>query len=75
MLIFAYLVTMQIKSQIAKEHPKATLTLLFMSGAMLQTLLFLCCCGKSSFHLFTLAANITATGILQIGRASCRERV
>ena len=64
MLIFAYLVTMQIKSQIAKEHPKATLTLLFMSGAMLQTLLFLCCCGKSSFHLFTLAANITATGIL-----------
>ncbi len=31
---------------------------------MLQTFIFLCCDGQASFHLFTVSANVCATGFL-----------
>lgn len=46
------------------RHKKLTVTLLFLTACLLQTLAFLCCSGQASLHLFSLSAKICATGFL-----------
>lgn len=46
------------------RHKKNTITLLFLTACLLQTLAFLFCCGQASLHLFSLSAKICATGFM-----------